>query len=145
MLAGIVLKTRRCSQCKQSKSIEKFYKNYKRKSYQAWCKECANDPEMAKTRWLYHYYRLRFDDIDRMLAEQNYRCYGCKVFIGDCWTVDHDHSCCDSQRSCGKCIRGLLCTPCNKILAFAKDKSQTLKNLAESLERSQRYGRFKES
>ena len=27
--------------------------------------------------------------------------------------IDHDHRCCDGARSCGKCIRGVLCYPCN--------------------------------
>jgi hypothetical protein len=28
--------------------------------------------------------------------------------------VDHDHACCQKKnRSCGKCIRGLLCHTCN--------------------------------
>ena len=32
--------------------------------------------------------------------------------------VDHDHACCDMHtKSCGKCLRGLLCADCNLRLA----------------------------
>lgn len=37
-------------------------------------------------------------------------------------TIDHDHSCCPGTRSCGKCVRGLLCDKCNMgIGRFADD------------------------
>jgi Recombination endonuclease VII len=27
--------------------------------------------------------------------------------------VDHDHNCCPGAYSCGQCVRGLVCKPCN--------------------------------
>lgn len=35
--------------------------------------------------------------------------------------VDHDHKCCAERGSCGKCVRGLLCGPCNSLLAHMRD------------------------
>lgn len=33
--------------------------------------------------------------------------------------VDHDHICCDLKtKSCGKCLRGLLCADCNVLLSY---------------------------
>lgn len=35
--------------------------------------------------------------------------------------VDHNHSCCNGAKSCGKCVRGIICNRCN----MAVDKMET--------------------
>lgn len=38
--------------------------------------------------------------------------------------VDHDHACCVGPKSCGKCVRGLVCGPCNDVLAHLRDDAR---------------------
>lgn len=55
--------------------------------------------------------------------------------------IDHDHGCCpkpangDQIKSCGKCIRGMLCSNCNTMLGQAKDNINTLLNAVEYLKK----------
>lgn len=72
-----------------------------------------------------------------MLAKQDGRCYLCdepldldsprKIH------VDHDHSCCRGARSCGRCIRGLACEPCNKGIGAFGDDPDRMKRVADRL------------
>lgn len=49
--------------------------------------------------------------------------------------VDHDHACCPSKHSCGKCIRGLLCHFCNMAAGFLRDNPATAIAMADYLGR----------
>lgn len=89
----------------------------------------------------YHYkYRLANKnlspkDYDKLLKEQNEVCAICmqppKPNRRLC--VDHDHRCCSGYKSCGKCIRGLLCDDCNHMLGSGKDSVIILQKAIEYL------------
>lgn len=47
--------------------------------------------------------------------------------------INHDHACCGGSRSCGKCVRGLLCHKCNIGLATFRDSPELLRAAIEYL------------
>ena len=65
-------------------------------------------------------YGITDDGLNALRAQQNDRCAMCNnVFIDRrSIRVDHDHQCCQGRKSCGKCIRGLLCHTCNIQIAI---------------------------
>jgi hypothetical protein len=46
---------------------------------------------------------------------------------------DHDHACCSGYKSCGKCVRGVLCSKCNRVLGLVGDNPDRLAVLAKYL------------
>ena len=78
-------------------------------------------------------FNLSLEDYNRLFRHQSYVCAGCKKppEPNKLLTIDHNHNCCQSEKSCGKCIRGLLCRNCNAILGFCNDSPEILRNLEE--------------
>jgi len=80
---------------------------------------------------------------DSLLAFQGGRCYICRRATGKtrALAVDHDHAkaraLCEhpEDQSCETCWRGLLCQPCNRLLAHVRDA-------AAALRRAIRYLKF---
>jgi hypothetical protein len=49
-------------------------------------------------------------------------------------TLDHDHACCPSNsRTCGRCIRGLLCYECNLLIGKVEAKPALILRFADYL------------
>ena len=75
-------------------------------------------------------------DYDALFFAQEGVCAICKKAErkGHSLCVDHDHSCCLQQiNSCGRCVRGLLCKKCNRLLGCAGDDSRILAAAIEYL------------
>lgn len=49
--------------------------------------------------------------------------------------VDHDHSCCPPNKSCGDCRRGLACQGCNTGIGCLRDDPDLMIRVAENLRR----------
>ena len=83
-------------------------------------------------------YGLTIEDYHFMLEAQAYSCGSCGTTEpgGKGWHIDHDHTCCpESARSCGKCIRGILCHSCNISLGALNEDVEKILALAEYVQR----------
>lgn len=82
-------------------------------------------------------YQLTMESFAALLKLQEGRCAICKdlLTLGPSTHIDHDHKCCSGpSTSCGKCVRGILCAPCNRGLGKFKDSPTRLRAAADYLE-----------
>lgn len=60
------------------------------------------------------YYGISLEEYFKLVEAQNNLCAICNKVDTRGLSIDHDHSCCTIQkRSCGRCIRQLVCHGCN--------------------------------
>lgn len=93
-----------------------------------WCYDCSPD-QSASSRMVK--YKLSNTEFLKKLSDQNGSCALCNEDVP--LHIDHDHSCCVSRPTCGKCTRGLLCHRCNIMLGFI-EKSKLLPTIEEYLQ-----------
>ena len=69
-------------------------------------------------------YGITIEQYDEMLVSQDGGCAICGKAPDESrrLSVDHDHSCCPGAKTCGKCIRGLLCITCNVWLGYYENE-----------------------
>lgn len=113
---------------------------YKKRSI---AKAAAADPDYYRKLTL-RKFGLSPTTFSALLTEQDGRCAICRTKEPGgrhgTWHVDHDHACCSGKKSCGRCIRGLLCQNCNLMLGNAKDDVDRLAAGIRYLERESRNG-----
>lgn len=87
-------------------------------------------------------FKLTMEQYEQMLTAQGGVCFNCKrpetrkTQKGHTarLAVDHDHSCCPGDYTCGKCIRALLCHGCNVSLGLLGENPDRMRQLAVYVE-----------
>jgi hypothetical protein len=70
-----------------------------------------------------------------MLDAVGWACQVCKSDLRkEVYCIDHDHACCPSGQSCGRCVRGILCRRCNVGIGMFLDRPELAIAAAEYLE-----------
>lgn len=88
-------------------------------------------------------YGLTLDEVEALVEKQDGKCMICQKALEmkngkKQYGVDHDHACCPGERSCGQCIRGILCHRCNWAIGLLDDDPRRLRRAALYLESSER-------
>ena len=129
---------KRCRMCHEVKPKADFHRQTKGDNgtqyYQADCKSCQRG---TTRKYRLRLYNLTDADYVTMLEAQNGGCAICggPPLYNRHFHIDHDHSCCDYEGSCGKCVRGILCDDCNRGLGMFRDRKEVLRNAASYVER----------
>jgi Recombination endonuclease VII len=99
----------------------------------------AKDPERFRGYEIKKRFKMSMEDFNRRLEEQG----GCCAICGavepgaryNQWHIDHDRNHCNGRKSCGLCVRGILCHYCNTTLGNAKDSPDRLRKAADYLDK----------
>lgn len=125
---------RRCSTCKDYLDSGMFHKSKRRDDGLHFrCKACERNLALVRQ------YGITSKQYEERLADQGGVCDICKKSpTVKRLAVDHDHACCPPEehgtRTCGKCIRSLLCEDCNHMLGKARDNAALLRAAADYLD-----------
>ena len=130
---GELIHCRKCERYLVKDKFPKLRKNGKYTTY-TYCVECDNLVGHLGNLKKYNLTRDQYVDLEK---SQNGVCKICgntephKKRL----SIDHDHKCCPGEGSCGQCIRGLLCSHCNRALGSVKDNIDILQSMIEYLKK----------
>jgi len=112
--------------------IAEYNKNHKKELRRAARILMKEHPERRRKYALKHNNGVSPETYDILLEKQKGCCAICGISQPDknsknkYFCLDHDHNCCPTQKTCGKCIRGLLCHNCNRGLGQFKDNTDIM-------------------
>lgn len=127
-----------CKTCSRQKAREHAADPDRRERRRAYLADIyQNDPR----RYLNYRYTARFgitvERYEELLRDQDGGCAICLTVPAPAaprLAVDHDHACCPGKKSCGACVRGLLCGDCNRAIGLLRDDTEAIRRAASYLE-----------
>lgn len=154
-MPGVLERTKQCSRCKEDKPLDAFTTKASVPGGRSrWCRSCTqayardynkNLPpegrvrlaEQKRSSYLKSTFGITLSQYRDLLAAQGGRCANkrCvnKISSKREMPLDHDRTCCPGDKSCGKCIRGVLCNGCNLALGFVGESAEALSGLLDYL------------
>ena len=114
---------------------KEYRKIYVREWYR---KNVKGNTQFLKNMSLMSKYKIKLETYNKMFEEQKGKCAICGIHQSELkisLSVDHDHSCCNGEKSCGKCIRGLLCQKCNAAIGMLDESIELLTKVKFYLEK----------
>ena len=81
-------------------------------------------------------YKLTDEMFKARLEAQENKCAVCRVLftLKVKPYIDHDHSCCMGQVTCGKCVRGILCNGCNTLIGKIETRPGWMRAVSKYLD-----------
>jgi hypothetical protein len=111
-----------------------------REAKRNWNRKNQDRVKLYSKRTLAKTYGLSIEEYDNFFVEHGNVCAICQKpeRLARRLSIDHDHKCCPSFKSCGTCIRGLLCSLCNQGIGCLSDDPEILLRAAAYLQKKKK-------
>lgn len=83
-------------------------------------------------------YGITLNEFNELLAAQGGTCKLCKREVEE-FCVDHDHKCCPGVKTCGQCLRGIICHLCNGFIGHIENNDLDLTTIQRYMDESRLY------
>ena len=120
-----------CGRCNEWKHLHEFgHRETAEDGLEGACRSCISSAKR----------KLRYGVDTQAMLDMLEAQGGCGICGGQepgpkGWNIDHDHKCCPTGETCGRCVRGVLCGNCNWMIGLARDNVETLLSAVSYLER----------
>ena len=108
--------------CEQCRLAANKYRREKRKNDN---EKIGYDPRRFRR------HNITKEEYDSLLLKNDKKCWICSMY--EAVHIDHDHKCCAGSHSCGKCIRGVLCSNCNTAIGLMGESIERFKKAIKYL------------